>query len=457
MNHACSQHLIRAALAAAITVGGLIVAATTPAQGAAPPNLGDFQLRPATNQEELMNRVLQLDGQLPKLGVQNILNTANRQALQSATSSTCNPDAVNSLKLHGISYCFDTSDNGSESNENVEWWPQGITTVADAQADQQWGSKKVILISWYNKDIEQVKGTRITFLDPETLKYRHVLLAYPFINDSGNPSYMSLRTQQTADGTSLHAGGISWYGNYLYVADTARGFRVFDMRYIFDLEAAADGNTADKTQIGRQNGVYYGHGYRFVMPEVAAWTNVNDRTTCTVGGGSTFSFTGLDRSGGDHLTSGEFCSDAVAGGNPDKMGRVARWPLDGATGQPLLTDGLWQADAAYRLPISNIQGAVSHNGKWYLSRSRGKSDNGLLYVTQSTTSATGVLQIQSAHRAGIGVEDLSHWPKPDGSPGQLWTVTEHPGKRMIYACDIESLNDAVRDGEICGRWPDPPQ
>jgi len=28
---------------------------------------------------------------------------------------------------------------------------------------------------------------------------------------------------------------------------------------------------------------------------------------------------------------------------------------------------------------------------------------------------------------------------------------------MIYACNIESLNDVARDGEICGRWPDPPQ
>lgn len=447
--------LTRAVLAA-MAAGALTVTGMAPAQAATAPSLSDYELRPATNQAELMDRVRKLDAELPKLGVQNLLEDANRYAEQSADSNTCNPGAVNSLQLHGISYCFNDSDNGDPDDENVEWWPQGVTTVADAQDDQSWGSKKPILISWYNKDIEQVKGSRITFFDPETLKYRHVLLAYPFINDSGNPTYMSLRTQQTAEGKSLHAGGISWYGNYLYVADTARGFRVFDMRYIFDLGAAENGDTSDQTKIGRQDGTYYGHGYKFVMPEVAAWTNTKAQQKCTTGGASTFSFTGLDRSGADHLTSGEFCGDDVAQGDPDKMGRVARWPLNGTTGEPQLTDGLWKADAAYRLPISNIQGAVSHQGKWYLSRSQGSS-NGVLYVTEAPTSATGTLEIESAHRGGVGVEDLSHWPKSDGSPGQLWTVTEYPGKRLIYACDISSLNDTARGGEVCGPWPDPPQ
>lgn len=447
-----------------LTVVGLIVSAPAPAQAATSPSLSDFHLRPATNQAELMDRVRLLDAELPKLGVQNILSTGNRLVEQSASSDTCNRDAVNNLKLHGISYCFEPADAG-QVGEPVEWMPQGVTTVADAQDDQLWGDKEAILISWYDKapadggqsggDANEIKGCRVTFLDPDTLEYRHVLLAYPFINSSGNPSYMSLRTTQSGEYDSLHCGGMAWYGNYLYVADTARGFRVFDMRYIFDLEAATNGDTSDKYQIGRQNGVYYGHGYRFVMPEVAAWTNVNERQTCTVGGGATFSYVGLDRSGDDHLTTGEFCSDDVAGGDADKKGRVARWPLDGDTGEPRLSDGLWKADAAYRLPVSNVQGAVSFNDTWYLSRSQG-NNNGVLYATRKTTSATGTLEVASAHRAGVGPEDLSHWPTSSGGPGQLWTVTEHPGKRLIYACDIASLNDVVRDGEICGRWPDPP-
>lgn len=448
---------------AAVLIAGAI---TTGAGAATPPSLSDFQLRPATNQQALRDRVELLDSLLPKLGVQNILETAPENQVAKDINNpkaTCR-GALNGLKLDGIGYCFTNADNNTP-----EWIPQGVTTVADAQADQRWGSKKVILISWYHVDaINQVKGSRITFLDPDTLKYRHVLLVYPFINDSGNPSYMSLRTEQTAEGNSLHVGGISWYGNYLYVADTNRGFRVFDMRRIFDLGAAAAngyGNTTDKTQIGRQNGVYYGHGYQFVMPEVAAWTYItkpqkcSGRYCCTVGGGAKTSFTGLDRSFDDHLTSGEYCS---SGQGTDRMGRVARWPLNSVSGEPLTNDGLWKADGAYRLPISNIQGAVSYNEKWYLNRSQGEK-NGVLYVAKEPNSATGTLQIESAHRAGIGPEDLSYWPQPPQDrppfvdPSRLYTVTEHAHKRMIYACDIGSLNDSTRDTkEICGYWSNPP-
>ncbi|CAF3703840.1 unnamed protein product [Rotaria sp. Silwood1] len=170
------------------------------------------------------------------------------------------------------------------------------------------------------------------------------------------------------------------------------------------------------------------------MPQVAAWTNVIERDLtkkCTADAGSpTFSFVAVDRSGIDHLISGEFCADKTAAGDINKSGRVARWPLDGDTGQPKLSNGLWKADAAYRLPISNIQGAVSYNNKWYLSRSQGSS-NGFLYVTKPITSSTGILEIETGHFAAVGPEDLSHWTKSDGSAGSLWTVTEHAGKRLL--------------------------
>ncbi|MGW0958255.1 hypothetical protein ACWD4K_04235 [Streptomyces gelaticus] len=65
----------------------------------------------------------------------------------------------------------------------------------------------------------------------------------------------------------IHAGGMVWYGNYLYVADTANGMRVFDLRKIMDLNpdnnADVDdptpddlvSNVVDKRRIGRQNNV----------------------------------------------------------------------------------------------------------------------------------------------------------------------------------------------------------
>ncbi|CAF1363114.1 unnamed protein product [Adineta steineri] len=455
-----SKMLSRIMLTVVIFASWLQAAEATPTERGTAPNLNDFQLRPATNQDELLDRVTKLDTKLPKLGVKNILEQANRHGEPSTSLETCNSDATARRNLSSVSYCFNASDSGKIGGE-VEWMPQGVTTVGDAKTDQYWNTKQPILISWYDKkpktptntDADKIKGARVTFFDPETAKYQHVLLVYPFINSFGNVSYMSLRTTQKEGYDSLHAGGIAWYGNYLYVADTARGFRVFDMRYIFDLKEAKNGDITDKNQIGYHNGKYYAHGYRYVMPEIAAWSSVVNRDstkTCTLNAGSpTFSFTGVDRSGFPHLTTGEFCADKIAAGDINKSGRVARWPLDGNTGQPKLINGLWKADAAYRLPISNIQGGVSYNNTWYLSRSQGAS-NGFLYVTKPITSTTGILEIDTTHYAAVGPEDLSHWPKPDGSPGGLWTVSEHPGKRLLYMCDIDKLKSHDEFSRICG-------
>jgi len=440
---------IRRILLTSGLAAGLTMAAISPSAAATAPNLADFSLRPASNQAELMQRVLLLDAQLPKLGVQNILAQANQDGTaMSGQGAICNPSAVDARErnLSAVySFCFDSADNGT-SGVHTEWTPQGVTTVADAQEDQAWGAAQPLIVSWYHDDSEPKKGARITFIDPFTGAYQHVLLVYPFINDHGNASYMSLRTKQDSTGKSLHAGGLAWYGNYLYVADTRRGFRVFDMRYIFDLQAAGAGNTTDRTQIGRQNNVFYGHGYRYVMPEVAAWTSeageVSDPEVCTVGGSPHFSFIGLDRTGVDHLTTGEYCNGATT---PDLTGRVATWPLDGATGRPLLaSNGMWKANSAFRLPVPNVQGAVSHGNIWYLNRSHGddvsdQNDNGDLLKATAPSAATGVLGTPLRVTAGIGPEDLSYWSGWQNFGDVLFTVTEWPGRRMVYATPVSAF------------------
>lgn len=101
-----------------------------------------------------------------------------------------------------------------------------MTTVADAQQDELWGANQALHVSWHDKRTEPKKGVRITFLEPNARKYRHVLLVYPYTNSKGNPSYEIVGRPQGG----INAGGVLWYGNYLYVADTTRGVRVFDMR-----------------------------------------------------------------------------------------------------------------------------------------------------------------------------------------------------------------------------------
>ncbi|MER6990788.1 hypothetical protein ABT337_29445 [Saccharopolyspora hirsuta] len=413
----------------ALALAATMMTAAVPASAAAatPPALSDFQLEPTNG--NLQGIVDQLDAQLPKLGVQNILAQANRD--DAPKGDACTSPAFDTMTRPVVrKFCFNAGDNGTE-----EWYPQGITTVADAQDDQQWGTKQAILVSWYDKQTAPVKGVRVSFLDMSTGNYQHVLLAYPYTNSNGNPSYEPVTTPQAGDGSSVHAGGIAWYGNYLYVVDTRRGIRVFDMRYIFDIKSATNGNVTDSTKMGRHDNTYYSYGYRYVMPQVAGYSNPGGLATfppdykCNAGGPQKFSFLALDRSTTpDALTTGEYCADQ---GDVNLNGRVAQWPLDAATGLPKLdSDGMWRATAAHRLPKPRVQGALSTDGRWYLS-STGGGTTGPGHLQAATGS--GVLTTDGPeHDVAIGVEDLSFWP----GQNDLWTVTEHPGKRIMYSTTL---------------------
>ncbi|MFD0689296.1 hypothetical protein [Actinomadura fibrosa] len=435
-----------------VLTAAALAAVPAPAASAAPLDLSNFTLEVADSAQYLRSNVAELDGELPNVGVADIMAEANRQGTV-RNGAACNASAVTDPDRSATkpkvsvtkSFCWQDDATGEDDQNTTGWYPQGVTTVADAQADQVWGtSNQPLLVSWYAKGGtgNTAKGTRISFIDPNTGAYRHVLLAHPFTNSALNASYTSLRDDQTSgQGSSLHAGGIVWYGNFLYVADTARGFRVFDMRHIYDLKAAGDkGNVTDQDKVGRQDGVFYGYGYRYVMPEVTQWEHVAATgTACTSADGSpNFSYASLDRSGTDHLVAGEYCD-----GTKEVNGRVAAWPMASATsgGEQPAAGTRWTADAAYSLPRSNIQGATRFDGRWYLSQSHGEQvagqdDLGELHTTNAVTSSTGTLSVAKTQPAAIGVEDLSHWPGgTETAPalGTIWSVSEHPNYRMVYA------------------------
>ncbi|NYH77538.1 hypothetical protein FHR84_000852 [Actinopolyspora biskrensis] len=433
---------------AGLAVLGLL-ATTVPAHAAASPaddplDLANFELRPNKMGTELKDRVARLDEELPRAGVKKIFEDANRTGV--VEGGVCNENADldgtgEFVRRLSTSMCFNSGDNST-----MLWYPQGVSTIADAQDDKHWGAEnQPVLVSWYDSskkdgvddgEDELEKGVRVSFMDPHTGRYRHVLLVYPTINSYDNPSYMSVRYKQTGEGTSLHGGGIVWYGNHLYVADTGRGFRVFDMRHIYDLGAASNGSTQDRSRIGRRSGTYHGHGYRYVMPQVASWTVTAPKgEKCTSDDQAmSFSYAGLDRSGLDHMLAGEYCKKSE-----EVPGRVAAWPIAGATdedGEQITDTGYrWQADAAHELPYSNIQGAVRFHERWYLSQSRGNDAAGLLYQTDRASASDEVLRPREVQPAAVGPEDLSHWEEGRGGTtlGNIWTVAEHPNRRMVYA------------------------
>ena len=89
-------------------------------------------------------------------------------------------------------FAFDRQDRGDQ-----RWWPQGISTSADASDTEDIGGKHVLVVSWYAKD---ESGVRVTFVDLASLRYRHVLLVVPVLDQDGMLVLRPLR---------VHAGGSS--------------------------------------------------------------------------------------------------------------------------------------------------------------------------------------------------------------------------------------------------------
>jgi hypothetical protein len=317
----------------------------------------------------------------------------------------------------------------------VDYWiPQGVTTSADAYGNglyPEGGSNKVILVSWYfetDPDDDKIddyaldKGMRLTFVDyntPSAPTYRHILLVEPVRTSTGAYSFNPVRK---------HAGGIMWYGNLLYVVDTYKGLRIFDLNTLFTVP------TTEKDVCGlHTDGQYYGYGYKYVLPQSHAYDNA--------GTWLRYSAIGLDRaSTPDSLVIGEYSLSGVVDydeeGDPfngsteptNTVPKVVRWPLDYTDRHP----GSLTATEAVTVAQQKIQGVVSRKTKHYLSVSDGKSNAGTLRTfTSGANSASTVADL------AVGSEDLSyHSSGASGwsySESVIWNASEYVNKRYVYA------------------------
>jgi hypothetical protein len=280
------------------------------------------------------------------------------------------------------------------------WWPQGITTSADAHGpgpqDGTLDGRPVVLTSWYAHGVLGwlLLGSRISVVDlsdEDAPRYRHVLLVEP----RRRLGLHRLRPVR------VHAGGVVWYGDHLFVAGSARGVRVFHVDDVVRVRVR-----------------WRTRGYRYVLPQLTRYVADTDPGAQPL----TYSFLSLDRAGDvDHLVVGEY-------GRKGGSHRVARYALDRGT-------GLLRADAAgSAVPVEGhdavaprMQGAVLVDGTWVLTASAGEDVPGDLWVGRP-----GALH---RHRGVLptGPEDVTWWPQR----GQVWTLTEWPGRRWVYAVEAD--------------------
>ncbi|MFB9252048.1 hypothetical protein ACFFWE_27760 [Sphaerisporangium melleum] len=339
-----------------------------------------FHLRRDTG--ALPQAVQALAGALPARSLAAVLADANRSAVRKGATSafgTMSPKPADW-------YCFQDGDD-----DTTDWYPQGVACGAQGSH----GDAHTFAITWYWKPDGSAaeRGVRVSFLSTATRKYRHVLLVEPKGAD-----YRAI---------NIHAGGVAWYGDLLYVADTTRGMRVFDTRHIYEVKG-------DDDKIGLRGGKYHAFGYRYVMPQVDFWRGA---------GQARFSFVAVDRSRSPHmLVSGEYVDPAS---EPGQAGRVARWPLGADGALSAGPDGIAQAAHAFTLPAAKIQGAVSNKGSWYLSQAASSVKNGSLLVLTDGRPA-------EVRRFPVGPEDLTCCAEKK----QLWSVTEFAGRRTVFAVPL---------------------
>lgn len=281
-----------------------------------------------------------------------------------------------------------------EDAKDRRWWPQGLTTSADAAAvpsDVLPAQQHVLLSAWYAKQPERSgAATRLSLVDldagPAGPRYAHVLLVIPQRDDgSGEISVRPI---------TVHAGGLAWCGHQLLVADTRRGLRVFDLANMTRLDGRAEGWP----------------GFRFVLPQSGWWRARAEGDERPL----RWSFVSLDTTepAALSLVAGEYARDGTDA-------RLARFALDPDTGS-LLAGG---AVEVIRAGLTSMQGAVRVHGTYVVCSSRGRLQRGQLW----TSRPGGGPWTRHARALPVGPEDLSY----DPGSGLLWTQTEYPGRRCV--------------------------
>ena len=279
------------------------------------------------------------------------------------------------------------------------WWPQGVTSTADAYDDGILAGRRILAASWYAKPRRDIrKGSRITFLDLDSRAYRHVLLVVPHLDTDGR-----LRLEPL----NVHAGGIVWHGSRLHIAATRKGLFTAHLDRL--LRISDRSRVDDRDAFGVDGDRLATFGYRYLLPVCSAYAAESDDGVEPL----RYSFVSLHRGSSEAmLLAGEY-------GRGGMTTRLMQYALDPTTGA-ITTDGDGAArPTLYESGVRNMQGVVVVGGTWYVTRSRGPWGRGSICAGEPGSFA------EHQRALPMGPEDLTY----SASTDSLWTVSEWPGRR----------------------------
>ncbi|HET8615553.1 MAG TPA: hypothetical protein VFL94_08525 [Actinomycetales bacterium] len=378
-----------------------VVAAAPAAQAAGAIDPSQFVLTRVSTS----SAVSKLDALLPNATVEQVLADSPSAAVPMSSPPT---------PITGFSTGFRWA---GTDNTTRDWYPQGVTTSSDAYTDGLYAGRKLMIVAWHAEDGNDAnldQNVRISLVDRTDAAhpvYRHILLVVP---------YMSGTTPNFRRVVGVHAGGISWYGDYLYVTSSAStapdgggGLRVFDLRHIWHLSTA-------KTTVGLDaDGSYYAGSYEYAVPQVLAYTAPSSQA-------GMFDSIGFDRSTSpDSIVVSETRSfDTTAGAH------VVRWPIDYTNRELVSRAGKATATQARLSTVRYLQGAVSYNGTWYLTAATiANADH---YGSDMYSWRPDEYTHRYTNTLIHGTNDLSYDPLTD----LIWTEAETPTNgtdRFVYS------------------------
>ncbi len=277
-----------------------------------------------------------------------------------------------------------------------DWRPQGITTNYDSLGGNP--ARTVLLVSWDAHPVRaEEQGTRVSIVDVPSggaPRYWHVLLVEPAMKGR-HPSYRPVK---------LHAGGLAWYRNLLYVTEFHRGasngLRVFDLNSLFTVRWGK----GHENDFGySKDGKYYARQYGYVLPQIARYKDPARDFR--------YSQLALERAGDGSAPRDSLLVSEYRPKGDGRAPRLARWEL-GPDGR--ISD-LTSQETSDIAGAYGIQGAVGARGTFYLSRSDGARRNGYLQTWRPGGSPTPLWQTPP------GPEDLSY----DRRGNVLWSLGEY--------------------------------
>ncbi|MEU3792627.1 hypothetical protein AB0F07_22955 [Streptomyces fructofermentans] len=345
------------------------------------------------------------------------------------------------------------------------WWPQGLSTTGTADGgDGAIQGKHAAAVVWHYKTFRtSASGTveandkcrtnnllKLSLVDRDTGRYRHVLLAEP--------------TEGGADFKPVtgHGGGLVWYANHLYVTDTSNGIRVFDVNKLAKVDTYGSGVNA----FGISGGKAGACGYPYVLPQVHYYKQASPPPAggCdsdAVGGtpdtdSLCYSWLSLDKTGGSpfKLVTGEWFGSATGA-------RVVRYQLNPASAETNpallnLSGGRTVIQDAYTASrYQGLQGGMTWTdgaGLLNFAFHKGCGTKPAVFSHTWVGDTRAVTSCASGGNWAVGTpQALSHWPKLDADQvDELWGLTEHfcagTALRAGFPYEFETVTE---EGNAC--------